>query len=64
MLLLIHLQAVRENGCICMIEDKIRAWIPRSHFGDTVGNRLRSKFAPGKVSVVLAQDLHRNESSF
>ncbi|GJQ09594.1 hypothetical protein GpartN1_g1385.t1 [Galdieria partita] len=57
------IESVRDNGCICIVEDKIRAWIPQIHFGDTVGTRLKNKWVPGKqlVGCVLSifQDSHR-----
>eukprot|EP00871_Galdieria_phlegrea_P004992 jgi/Galph1/5494/GphlegSOOS_G4130.1 len=46
-----QIENIRENGCICLIEGKVRAWIPTIHFGDTVGKRLKNKFSPGKVGL-------------
>jgi len=40
------------------VEDNIRAWIPRLHFGDTVGTRLVKKFVPGKVCIFLCIDFN------
>jgi len=57
------IESIRENGCLCIVEDNIRAWIPRLHFGDTVGTRLVKKFVPGKqvIGCVLSifRDSHR-----
>ncbi|GJD12092.1 rRNA biogenesis protein rrp5 [Galdieria sulphuraria] len=57
------IESVRENGCLCIVEDKIRAWIPQMHFGDTVGARLKNKFVAGKkvkgCVLSIFQDSHR-----